>query len=73
MLQADIKLNACHCDKAFSNLLCTKACKPTGATDVLMEEDDTTCLASVTYYNNSSARMQQIIFVCVMRHSYDEV
>lgn len=73
VLQADIKLNACHCDKGFSNLLCTKACKPTGAADVLMEEDDTTSLVSVTYYNNTSAWMLQIIFICVMRHSHDEV
>ena len=29
-LQAHIKLNACHCDKGFSNQLCTKACKPQG-------------------------------------------
>lgn len=28
---------------------------------------------SVTDYNDSGSRMQQIIFVCVMRHSYDHV
>lgn len=34
-----------------------------------MQEDD----ESVTDYNDSGSRMQQIIFVCVMRHSYDHV
>lgn len=41
VLQADIKLNAYHCDKGFSNLLCTKACKPieAAAGDAMHDED----------------------------------
>lgn len=46
MPQADIKLNAYHCDNGFSNQLFTKACKPTGAAGDVMHEDDRTSLVS---------------------------
>lgn len=57
-LQADIKLNACHCDKGLSNLLCQKRLlSGQEAADVLTQEDDTTSLAFVTFHNNAAAQM----------------
>jgi len=67
VLQPDIKLNAHHCDKGFSNqLFLQKPTNPQEHGDVI-HEDDT--IASVKYYNNAGAWMQQHIFTCVMRHS----